>query len=179
MLALVVFVLLLVIAYCLARPAKSLPPPVVALNLISLHHLGTNLLASLSFTNMGQTEVCLWDSSQLYRLVAQTPARILTDDAPWVAMSGMCVPPGSNSVFTVWMPLETTQWQVTTIYGFQKKRHLPSEFDTWVRRSWLLQRSPAPVSDAVLWCLDLLPSGPDLSHGAVRTPVMTNDVHVH
>ena len=177
--ALALTLLLLLLAFCVARPGRPLPSPVVALHLMNLRLIGTNLVATLSFTNAGQTEVCLWDSMQLWRLIAETPAARITNMAPFASVSGEAVPPGSNRVFAVPMPLETTQWQVTTIYGYQKTRHIPSEFTGWVWKSWLVQRSRTPVSDAVSWCLDLLPSAPFPTDGEVCTPVITNAVHSH
>jgi hypothetical protein len=168
-LALVPMLLLLMLAYCAVRPARPLPPPVVALHLIGLRDVGTNLVATLSFTNVGQTEVCLWDSIQLWRLIAETPAGRITNTAPFASVCGEAVPPGSNRVFAVQMPLDTTQWRVSTIYGFQKKHHIPSEFHGWVWRSWLVQRSPTPVSDAVAWCLGFLASAPLPTHGEACT----------
>lgn len=167
------------IAYCLAKPAKSIPlpaipPPVVALDFIKFSLVGTNSVAIISFTNTGQTEVFLWDSIQLWRLVADTPAGRITNTAPFATVGGTCVPPGSNRGFAVPMPAGTTRWRVSTIYGFEKTRHAPSEFRRWVWRSWLVQRTPEPVSDAIAWCLDQLPSEPLPSHGEVCTPVMTN-----
>jgi hypothetical protein len=173
-LALVLVLLLPFLVYCLTKPARPLPPPVVALHLMSFRGVGTNLAALLCFTNSGQTEVCLWDSIRLWRLIAETPVGRITNTAPFASVGGEAVPPGSNRVFAVPMPLESTRWQVSTIYGFQKKRHLPSELQGWVWRSWLVQRTPTPVSDAVAWCLDLLPSGPLPAHGEVCTPIITN-----
>ena len=139
--------LLLLLALCVARPARPLPASIVALHLMHLRLIGTNLVATLSFTNVGQTEVCLWDSIQLWRLIAETPGGKITNTAPFASVGGEAVPPGSNRVFAVPMPVESTQWQVRTIYGYQKKRHIPSELHGWVWRSWLVQRSPTPVSD--------------------------------
>jgi hypothetical protein len=173
-LALVLVLLLPFLAYCLTRPARPLPAPVVALHCMGFRGVGTNLVALLSFTNAGQTKVCLWDSMQLWRLIAETPEGRITNTAPFASVGGEAVPPGSNRVFAVPMPLESTRWQVRTIYGFQKKRHLPSEFHSWVWGSWLVQRTPTPASDAVGWCLDLLPSGPLPAHGEVWTPIITN-----
>jgi hypothetical protein len=162
------------LTYCLTKPAKPLPPPVVALHFMNFSVAGTYPVAALSFTNLGQTEVRLWDSIQLWRLVAKTPTGRITNTAPFASVGGEGVPPGANRVFAVPIPPRTTQWRVSTIYGFQKKHHAPSEFYGWVWRSWLVQRSPAPVSDAISWCLDLLPSRPLPSHGEVCTPLLTN-----
>ena len=177
MLTMVAMLLLLVLAFCVAKPAKSLPPPVVALNLVSLQTIGTNVIATLSFTNMGHTEVYLWNSFQLWQLTAQTPALRMIQTAPFASVAGAGVPPGSNLAFEVPMPLETTQWQVTTIYGFQEKRHFPSEFRVWVWQSSFVRGSPAPIYSAVAWCLNLLPSAPRPTHGKVCTPIMTNEIH--
>jgi hypothetical protein len=37
-----------------------------------------------------------------------------------------------------------------------------------------VQRTPDPVSDAVCWCLDFLPSGPQPFLGEISTPFLTN-----
>ena len=177
-LALVVMLLLLLLAYCVARRGRPLPPPAVALHLMSLRPVGANLVATLSFTNVGQTEVCLWDQL-LWELRAETTAGRITRQAPFASVCGEAIPPGSNRVFAVPMPLETTQWQVSTTYGFQKKLHIPSKFQSWAWSSRLVQRSPTPVSDAVAWCLDLLPSAPLPTHGEVCTPVITNEMHFY
>lgn len=171
---LVLVLLVPLLAYCLAKPAKPLPPPVVALDFIRFGVVGTNPVAVFSFTNIGQTEVCLWDSIQLWRLVAETPTGRITNTAPFASVGGEEVPPGSNRVFEVPILAGATRWRVSTIYGFQKKRHAPSEFHGWVWRSWLIQRTPEPISDAIAWCLDLLPPQPLPSDGEVCTPVMTN-----
>ena len=173
-LALAVVLLLPFLVYCLTRPARPLPPPVVGLHLMGFRDVGTNLVALLSFTNAGPTEVCLWDSIQLWQLIAETPLGRITNTAHFASVGGEAVPPGSNRVFAVPMPVGSTRWQVRTIYGFQKERHLPSEFYGWVWGAWLVQRTPTPVSDAVGWCLDLLPSGPLPADGEVCTPIITN-----
>jgi hypothetical protein len=164
---------MLLIACWFAKPAKALPPPVVALDFIKFSLDGTNPIAIYSFTNLGQTEVCLWESIELWRLVAETPTGRITDTPPFASVTGDGVPPGSNRIFAVPIPSGTTRWQLSTIYGFDKKRHAPTEFRGWVWRSWLVQRSPGPVSDAIAWCLDLLPSGPHPEHGEICTPIMT------
>jgi hypothetical protein len=172
----ILFLLVLgpLLTYILTKPAKPLPPPVVALHFINFSVAGTNPVAVLSFTNLGQTEVCLWDSVQLWRLVAETSAGRITNTAPFASVGGEEVSPGAGRVFAVPIPPGTTQWRVTSIYGFQKKPHASSDFYAWVWRSWLVQRTPTPVSDVISWCLDLLPSRPLPSHGEVCTPVMTN-----
>ena len=164
----------LITAYCLARSSRPVPSPVVALDFVKFSSQGTNALAVMSFTNAGLTEVCLWDSVQLWRLVAETPTGRISNTAAFASVGGEEVPPGSNRVFAVPLPPGTTQWRVSTIYGFQKQRHAPSEFHGWVWRSWLIQRTPESVSDAIAWCLDLLPSAPFPSEGEVCTPLLTN-----
>jgi hypothetical protein len=172
--ALVLILQILLLAYWFAKPAKALPPPVVALEFIKFSHVGTNRIAVYSFTNLGRIEVCLWYSEALWRLVAETPAGRITNSPPWATVAGVDVPPGSNRGFAVPIPDEATSWQVSTVYGFEKKRHAPTELQSWVWRSWLIQRTPKPVSHPIAWCLDLLPSGPALEHGEVFTSVMTN-----
>jgi hypothetical protein len=162
------------LAFCLTKPARPLAPPVVGLQFVNFSTVGTNPVAVFSFTNRGQTEVCLWDSIQLWQLIAETPTGRITNTAPFASVGGEGLPPGSNRVFAVPIPRGTTRWRVSTIYGFQEKHHAPSEFHGWVWRSWLVQGSPALVSDAVSWCLDLLPRGPLPSHGEVSTPLLTN-----
>ena len=171
-----IFLLLLapVLIYCLTRPVRQLPAPIVALNFIKWGVAGTNQVAVFSFTNMGQTEVCLWDSIQLWRLVAETPRGRVTNMAPFATVAGERVPPGAQRGFAVPIIPGTTRWQVSTIYGYQMRRSAASEFRAWVWRSWLVQRSPEPISAVVSWCLDLLPEPPHPEEREVCSPVFTN-----
>ena len=171
---LVLVLLVPLLAFWLTKPARPLPPPVVALQFLNFSNAGTNPVAFFSFTNRGQTEVCLWESIQLWQLVAETPAGTITTTAPFASVAGERVLPGANKLFAVPIPAGTIRWRVSTIYGFQETHHAPSEFSGWVWRSWLVQGSPAPISDAVSWCLDLLPPCPPPTHGEVSTPLLTN-----
>jgi hypothetical protein len=162
--------------YCSTKPSKPLPPPIVAINFVSFTAYSTNQAAVLSFTNLGQTEVCLWDSMQLWRLVAETPAGWITNTAPFASVGGEWVPPGSNKVFAVPLPPGTIRWRISTIYGFQKSRHAPTELYNWIWRSPLVQRTPEPISGAVSWYLDLLPDPPFPSEGEVCTSLLTTDL---
>jgi hypothetical protein len=168
-------VLVVLIAACwLERSSSPMPRPVVALDFVKFSSQGTNLVAVISFANRGQTEVCLWDSSQLWRLVAETPTGWITNRPPFATVAGLGLPPGSNRVFAVPMPPQTLQWRVTTTYGYAKRHHAPSEFSGWVWRSPLVQRGPGLFTDAISWGLDLLPDLPPLEEGEVSTPLQTN-----
>jgi hypothetical protein len=146
----------------------------VALDFLNFSSQGTSTVAVISFTNRGQIEVCLWDSIQLWRLVAETPTGWITNTPPFATVAGRGIPPGSSRVFGVPMPPETLQWRVTTTYGYAKRHHAPSEFGSWVWTSPLVQRGPGPIADAISWGLDLLPDAPPLEEGEVSTPLQTN-----
>jgi hypothetical protein len=107
----------LVAACWLGSSSSPVPRPVVALNFLNFRSLGTSTVAVISFTNRGQTEVCLWDSFRLWRRVAETPTGWITNTAPFASVAGSGISPGSNRVFGVPMPPETLQWWVTTTYG--------------------------------------------------------------
>lgn len=165
----------LIVAGCwLARYSSPLPRPVVALDFLKFGFEGTRNVAIISFTNPGQTEVDLWDSCELWELVAETPTGWITNTPPFASVPGNGIPPGSNRVFAVPMPRETLRWRVTTTYGYAKRRHAPSEIGGWVWRSWLVQQGPEPIADAVSWGIDHLPDPPPLEHGEVSTPFQTN-----
>lgn len=159
---------------CVVWSSKAVPTPEVALDFRNFISEGTNAYAILSFTNRGRTEVWLWDSTQLWQLVAETTAGWITNTASFATVGGERILPASNKVFAVPIPHAAIRWRITTIYGFQEKHHLPSEFSGWVWKSPLLQRGPEPISDAILWCLDLLPNPPPCSHSEVCTPLLTN-----
>lgn len=168
-------VLLVVPLTCfLTWSTRTLPPPVVALEFLHFNIAGTNVEAVLSFTNMGTTEVGLWDSRELWQLAAKTPSGWATNRAEFASVTSESVLPGSNKLITVPIPPGTTEWQVRTTYGFEKKRHVSAEFYSLVWSSWLVQRSPEPVANSISWCLDLLPKSPFPSLGEVHTSVLTN-----
>lgn len=166
--------LVLLLACFSAKFARALPPPVVSLEFLNFNLEGTNVVAVLSFTNLGQNEVCLWESAELWELVAKTPSGWFTNRADFASVTGDPVLPRSNKLFTVPIPLGTTEWQVRTTYGFHKKRHASTEFYSWAWSSWLVQQSPQPVANSISWCLDLLPKRPFPSLGEVCTPIITN-----
>lgn len=165
---------LLVIAYFLLRPQKRIPPPEVTLKFLKFVSQGTNTYAVISFSNLGDTEVCLWDSIQLWQLVAKTPKGWVTNMNRFATVVGEGIPRGSNKVFRVPLASGTTEWQIKTIYGFQEHEGFATKFSGWVWGSQLVQRGSEPVVSAVSWCLDLLPDSPPLTQREVRTPFLTN-----
>ena len=78
-------------------------------------------MAVFAFTNRGPTEVWLWDRIQLWRLVAETEAGMITNTAPVASVGGEGIPPGSHRGFVVPIPPGTIRWQVSTIKMICKK----------------------------------------------------------
>jgi hypothetical protein len=165
--ALSVFVLVLM-------PRGPLPPPKVALNLTGFITRSNNVLVLMSITNAGQTEICLWHSSQLWKAEIETQTGWLTNNAPFASVVGEIIPATSNRIFAVPLPVDTIQWRITTIYGYSKRHHVSSELYDRIWSSRLVQRGPKPIADAISWCLDLLPEAPPLSEGEISTLFLTN-----
>jgi len=156
------------------RSSSPLPRPIVALTFLDFSVQDSNVFAHLSFTNLGKTEVCLWDSIQLWQLEAETPTGWITNTAPFASVTGEIVLPNSNRILVVPVPTDAVHWRVTTIYGFAEQRHLPTELYGWIWRSAIMQRGPEPIADAIAWCLDWFPDPPHLSEGEISTQLLTN-----
>lgn len=169
----VAIALMTAIGLALTR-SSPLPPPKVELHFLRYATNGGVTGAVLSLTNVGPVKVCVWDSIQLWQAEVETPLGETNYSNVFATIAGEPVAPSSNYLIGVPLPPDALRWRITTTYGYDERRHIPSELHSWVWRSWLVQGSPKFVSDTVDWLLDFLPDAPPVAHGTVSSGYIAN-----
>jgi len=132
---------------------SPLPAPKVELRVLSLvSSTGTNAIASLSFTNHGQTSVVF--SEAVGRIIVETRAGWTTNQAPSTEPLVRDIEPGKHRTFSVPIPFDSIRFQVKSTYYFQRWRNNPgSDANALLHRVGFWSSAPKFAVDAANSCI--------------------------
>jgi len=143
----------LVALACLATIylTPPLPPPKVALVIgPAWRSDGTNTFIAAGLNNFGTTRVIFAD--QTWQVIAETPSGWVTNRAPLESL--VRVPPGEVQGFTVYLPIDTTRWQIAVRYHYHHLHYSPDDASDLIGKTGFWELAPEFASSAARWCLD-------------------------